>query len=68
MGEMTEAKGAKPRTKPTALKGLGYKSLEAYFRARAKATFATMSRELGVSGETVRRWYRDWSGADAVCS
>jgi len=48
-----------------ALGRAGYRRLGAYFRSRARATFASMALELGVSGETVRRWYRSWAGSAA---
>lgn len=67
-GETTEARGVKTRAMAEALGRAGFGDLGAYFRARAMATFAAMSREMGVSGETVRRWYREWSGAGADCS
>ena len=68
MASTAEEKGTKGRADRSVLAKLGFRSLEAYFKAKRKATFATMSRELGVSGETVRRWYRDWSGMDSCCS
>jgi len=44
-----------------ALAATKFKDLGAYFSARQGETFGSMADELGVSSETVRRWYREWA-------
>lgn len=44
-----------------ALKGVGFNDVASYFVAREGETFGSMADELGVSGETLRRWYREWA-------
>lgn len=66
--ETSEETRSPTRVMSSALEKAGFRDLGAYFRARTRATFVVMSREMGVSGETVRRWYRDWSGVNSDCS
>lgn len=44
-----------------ALKCVGFNDAASYFVAREGETFGSMADELGVSSETVRRWYREWA-------
>lgn len=44
-----------------ALRGAGFNDVASYFVARQGETFGSMADELGVSSETIRRWYREWA-------
>ena len=44
-----------------ALEKAGFADAASYFKARQGETFGSMADELGVSSETVRRWYHEWA-------
>jgi len=48
-------------TMKEALQDAGFDDVDTYFTERQGETFGSMADELGVSSETVRRWYRDWA-------
>jgi len=48
-------------TMEEALARAGFDDLDEYFTKRSGETFGSMADELGVSSETVRRWYREWA-------